>query len=75
MRRRTFCISDSQQLITRARNAIRHVQMAVLPSSQQRIAETRELLSVSVGRELEAQQRIHEPPPPPATTWARDESL
>jgi hypothetical protein len=64
MRRRTFNVSDSHLLIKRARSAIRHVQTVVLPSSRQRVEETRELLSASVGRELQAQQRIHEPPPP-----------
>lgn len=61
MLRRRESAADSQRLIERARKAIRHVQTVVLPTTGQRIEESRELLSRSTGRELESRQRVHDP--------------
>ena len=58
MQRRRVSAVDSQRLVERARKAIRYVQTVVLPTTEQRIEQSRELLSRSTGRELESRQRV-----------------
>ena len=58
MQRRRVSAVDSQRLVERARKAIRYVQTVVLPTTEQRIEQSRELLSRSTGCELESRQRV-----------------
>jgi hypothetical protein len=61
VRRRRFSALDSQRLIERVLNTIRYVQRDVLPGTQHRIAQSRELLSRSTGSELPPTQRAMDP--------------